>query len=126
MTNEPDFSGRHQFTRQELDTIGDYLPEIRRSLSDQSIVRTYSAIAFGLGLVAQIVGYLLKANAGTDFYGLAVDLLYGLGFALWTGVVVTYFVQVLPEAKRRQIVAGLEAYEASQRAKVRDSGAPPV
>jgi len=28
-----------------------------------------------------------------------VDLLYALGWALWTGVVVVVFVQVVPEAK---------------------------
>ncbi|HEY7025725.1 MAG TPA: hypothetical protein VH371_12280 [Candidatus Limnocylindrales bacterium] len=122
----PEFTARQEFTRQELDAIGDYLPEIRRSLSDQSILRFYLIVAFVLGLLAQVVGYLLKVNAGADLYGLAVDLLYALGWAMWTGVVVTLFVQVLPEAKRRQIIRGLEAYEASKRDYSRDSSAPPV
>jgi len=106
---------RHQFTKQELEVIGEYLPQIRRSLKDQSIVKTYLAIALVLGLIAQIIGFLLKQSVGADLLGLAVDLLYSLGLALWTGVVITYFVQVLPEQKRRQIVLGLEAYEASKR-----------
>jgi hypothetical protein len=105
---------RHEWTKQELEVIGEYLPQIRRSLSDQSIVKTYLAIAFVLGLIAQVVGYLLKQSVGPDLVGLGVDLLYSLGLALWTGVVITYFVQVLPEAKRRQIIKGLEAYEASR------------
>jgi hypothetical protein len=102
---------RHNFTKLELETIGEYLPQIRRSLTDQSIVRTYLVIALVVGLIAQAAGFLLKPSAGTDVFGLLVDLLYGFGFALWTGVVVTFFVQVLPEAKRRQIIDGLAAYE---------------
>jgi hypothetical protein len=41
------------------------------------------------------------------------DLLYALGAALWTGVVVALFVQLLPEWKRRQIGRYLDAYEAA-------------
>ena len=55
------------------------------------------------------------------------DLLYALGFALWTGVVVAYFVEVLPERKRRQVIHGLKAYEQLQRDKANASkGLPPV
>ena len=43
------------------------------------------------------------------------DLLYALGFALWTGVVVVVFVQLVPEVKRRQFKQALDAYEAAQR-----------
>ncbi len=43
------------------------------------------------------------------------DLLYALGYALWTGVVVAVFVQVVPEVKRRQIKRVLDAYEATPR-----------
>lgn len=121
-----ELSARNEFTKQELDAIGAYLPEIRRSLSDQSIQRFYLITAFVVGLIAQVIGYLLKTNAGADLYGLAVDLLYALGWAMWTGVVVTFFVQILPEAKRRQIIRGLEAYEASQKQRSRDSSAPLV
>ena len=45
--------------------------------------------------------------------GLIADLLYALGFALWTGVVVAVFVQIIPEAKRRQYKEALDAYEAA-------------
>jgi hypothetical protein len=51
----------------------------------------------------------------TEPLGLAADLLYALGYALWTGVVLVVFVQVIPEAKRRQFKAVLDAYEAAQR-----------
>jgi hypothetical protein len=46
------------------------------------------------------------------------DLLYALGYALWTGVVVAVFVQVIPDVKRRQFQQAVAAYEA----KVRDRG----
>jgi hypothetical protein len=60
------------------------------------------------------------------------DLLYALGWALWTGAVVTVFVQVVPEVKRRQFKQMLDAYEATRREQARagsdqssgDDGAP--
>jgi len=106
---------QHEFTRQELAAIGDYLPDLRRSLSDQRILRTYLLIAFAAGLIVHIIAYLLRPVAEGGLLGLADDLLYAFGFALWTGVVVSLFVQVLPEAKRRQIIRALRAYEASQK-----------
>jgi hypothetical protein len=51
----------------------------------------------------------------TEPLGLVADLLYALGYALWTGVVVVVFVQIIPEAKRRQFKQALDAYEAAQR-----------
>jgi hypothetical protein len=48
-----------------------------------------------------------------------VELLYALGWALWTGVVVVLFVEVFPEVKRRQFKQALDAYEAAQRDKAR-------
>jgi hypothetical protein len=39
---------------------------------------------------------------------LMADLLYALGWSLWTGVVVVFFVQIWPEAKRRQLKRSLE------------------
>jgi hypothetical protein len=44
---------------------------------------------------------------------LVADLLYALGWALWTSVVVVVFVQIWPEAKRRQCKQALDAYEAT-------------
>lgn len=64
-----------------------------------------------VGLAAHVAGYLLKSSVTTEPFGLVADLLY----ALWTGVVVVVFVQVVPEAKRRQYKQALDAYEAAQR-----------
>lgn len=41
------------------------------------------------------------------------DLIYTFGWALWTGAVVVVFVQIWPEAKRRQFKQALDAYEAA-------------
>ena len=46
---------------------------------------------------------------------MVADLLYTFGWALWTGVVVVVFLQVIPEAKRRQFKRALDAYEAALR-----------
>ena len=56
-----------------------------------------------VGLLAHLAGYALRPSAATEPLGLLADLLYAMGIALWTGVVVVVFVQVIPELKRRQI-----------------------
>jgi hypothetical protein len=58
---------------------------------------------------------------------LIADLLYALGFSLWTGVVVVVCVQILPEAKRRQYDAALRAYEEARGTEAQvqgDEGSP--
>jgi hypothetical protein len=60
-------------------------------------------------------GYLLKSSVTTEPFGLLAELLYALGFSLWTGVVVVVFVEVIPEVKRRQFKQALDAYLAAQR-----------
>jgi hypothetical protein len=62
-------------------------------------------------------GYFLRASTPRGLLGLLADLLYALGWSLWTGAVVAVFVQVIPEVKRRQIRQILEAYDALQRNK---------
>jgi hypothetical protein len=75
-----------------------------------------------VGLAAQIVGFLLKTSVTTEPLLLVADLLYALGWSLWTGVVVVFFVQIWPEAKRRQLKRSLDAYEAALREKARARG----
>ncbi len=88
--------------------------ELQRLASGPTLMYQMLAIGIALGLAAQIAGYLLKTVATTEPLGLAVDLLYTLGLALWTGAIVVLFVQVLPEAKRRQIERALQALESRQ------------
>jgi hypothetical protein len=54
-------------------------------------------VGFVVGLAGHAGGYLLKSSATTELFGLVADLLYALGWALWTGVVLVVFVQLVPE-----------------------------
>ena len=118
MTGGPGAKGAPRpFTDEELAAIGAYLPELRRSVAGQRILYRSLVIGFVVGLAAHVGGYLLRSSATTEPLGLVADLLYALGWALWTGVVVVMFVQIFPEAKRRQIMRGLDAYVAAQREK---------
>jgi len=80
-------------------------------------------IGFVLGLAAYVGGYALKASVTTEPFKLLADLLYALGFALWTGVVVALFVEVIPRVKQRQFKQALDAYEAALREKARSGSA---
>jgi hypothetical protein len=99
--------------------VGENLPQVRRSVFEQRLLYWSLGIGLVVGLAAHVGGYLLKASVTTEPFGLVVDLLYALGWALWTGVVVVVFVQVVPEAKRRQFKQALAAYEAAQREQAR-------
>lgn len=109
----------HKLTDEELVWIEANLTGLRRYASEHRILYPGLALGFVVGLAAHVGGYLLKLSATTQLLGLGADLLYALGWALWTGAVVVVFVQVLPEAKRRQIMRALDAYEAAKRDKAR-------
>ncbi len=94
-------------------------PELQRSVSGQRLLYQSLGIGFVVGLAAHVSGYLLKSSVTTEPLGLLADLLYALGLALWTGVVVVLFAQVLPEVKRRQIKRWLDAHEATLHEKAR-------
>ncbi len=93
------------------------LTELNQYVSGQRILYWSLAISFVVGLAAHVGGYVLLSSAPSGPLGLLADLLHALGWSLWTGVVVTVFVQVIPEAKRRQIRRTLDAYEAMRREK---------
>jgi hypothetical protein len=96
-----------------------HLPEMRRSVYGQRLLYQSLTLGFIVGLAAQIGGYLLRPSPPTEPLALVADLLYALGWALWTGAVVTVFVQVIPEVKRRQFKRMLDAYETTLREKAR-------
>jgi hypothetical protein len=96
--------------------------ELRQSVSGQRILYWSLGIGFVVGLVAHVGGYVLLSSLPSGLLGLLADLLHALGWSLWTGVVVAVFIQVIPEAKRRQIKQFLEAYEALQREKAQAGG----
>jgi hypothetical protein len=106
--------------------FAEHVTELRRTASGQSILAWSLATALVAGLVAHIAGYWLRAMALAEPIGLLVDLIYALGYALWTGAVVVAFLQLYPEAKRRQIKRAIDAYDAAVRDKERpnDAGDP--
>ena len=124
----------HPFTDEELAWMGEHLTELRRSAYGQRLLYQSLAVGFVVGLAAHVAGYLLRPSPPTEPLGLVADLLYALGWALWTGVVVVLFVQIIPEVKRRQIKRWVDDYEATLREKARagsdqasgDDGAPPA
>ena len=99
--------------------VGENLTQVRQSVYEQRLLHRSLWIGFVVGLATYVGGYLLKSAVTTEPLELVADLLYALGYALWTGVVVVVFVQIYPEAKRRQFKQALDAYEAAQREKGR-------
>ena len=108
-----------QDRRELLAWVGEHLPQVRQSVYGQRLLYWSLGIALVVGLAAHVGGYLLGSEVTTEWPGLVADLLYALGFSLWTGVVVVVFVQIIPEAKRRQFRQALDAYEAARREKAR-------
>jgi hypothetical protein len=108
-----------QERRELLAWVGEHLPRVRRSVYGQHFLYWSLGIAFVVGLAAHVGGYLLRSSVTTESLGLVADLLYALGFALWTGAVVVVFVEIIPEVKRRQFKQMLDAYEAARREKDR-------
>jgi hypothetical protein len=97
----------------------EHLAEFRQQASGQRPLYWILGIGFVVGLAAQIGGFLLKTSVTTEPLLLVADLLYALGWSLWTSVIVVVFVQIWPEAKRRQLKRWLDAYEAALREKAR-------
>jgi hypothetical protein len=100
--------------RLTMDRVGDHLPQVRRSAYGQRSLYWTLGISFLVGLAAYAGGYALRSSVTTEPLGFVGDLLCTLGYALWTGVVVVLFLQVLPEAKRRGYKQLLDAYEADR------------
>jgi len=95
-----------------LDWMAENVTDMKRLVSGQRILYGTLAIALVLGLALQIVGYAIRSSGPQEPLGLIADLLYALGWALWTGVVVFALVEIVPQAKRRQIKQAIDAYEA--------------
>src|SRR5262249_18125075 len=112
------------FSDEELTWVRAHMTQLRESIFGQRLVLQSLLIGLVLGLAAYVGGYVLKASVTTEPLKLGADLLYALGWALWTGVVVALFVEVIPRAKRRQIKRALDAYEAVLRGRRPDPEAP--
>jgi hypothetical protein len=102
--------------------VGENLTQVRRSVYEQRLLRRSLWAGLVVGLAAHVGGYALRSSVTTEPLELVADLLYALGYALWTGVVVVVFVQIFPETKRRQFKQVLDAYEAARRDEARTGG----
>jgi hypothetical protein len=119
----PDVFGLGERDRQAVLTwVGENLTQVRRSVYEQRLLHWSLGIGLVVGLAAHVGGYVLRSSVTTEPLELVADLLYALGYALWTGVVVALFVQVIPEVKRRQFKQVLDAYEAAQREQAQAGG----
>ena len=87
--------------RLSMDWVGAHLPQVRRSAYGQRSLYWTLGIGFVVGLALYAGGYAVKSSTTTEPLGFVGDLLYTFGWALWTGVVVVLFLQVIPELKRR-------------------------
>jgi hypothetical protein len=93
--------------------VGENLTLVRRSASGQRPMYWVLGTVLVVGLAFHIGGFLIKTSTTTEPLSLVGDLIYTFGWALWTGAVVVVFVQIWPEAKRRQFKQALDAYEAA-------------
>jgi uncharacterized membrane protein len=113
MTQRSDAKDEHQSGGPWRSTqMAENVADLKRLVTGQRILYISLAVAFVLGLALQVVGYAIKASGPHEPFGLMADLLYALGWALWTGVVVAVFVEIVPRVKRRQIKQAIDAYEA--------------
>jgi hypothetical protein len=93
--------------------VGENLTLVRRTASGERALYWILGTGFVVGLAAHVGGFLLKTWVTTEPLLVVGDLIYTLGWALWTGAVVVVFVQIWPEVKRRQYKQALDAYEAA-------------
>jgi hypothetical protein len=101
--------------RAVTDWVGEHLTDVRQSVFGPRILYWTLSVGFLVGLGADVGGYLIKSTTTTEPLALVGDLLYTLGWALWTGVVVAVFLEIIPDAKRGQYKRALDAYEATLR-----------
>ena len=104
--------------------VGENLTLVRRSASGQRVFYWILGLAFAVGVAAHVGGFLLKTYVTTEPWMLIADLLYQLGQATWTGVVVAVFLQLWPEAKKRHYQQALDAYEAATGRQASVGGGP--
>ncbi|HEY7359759.1 MAG TPA: hypothetical protein VH642_03040 [Streptosporangiaceae bacterium] len=93
--------------------VGEHLTLVRRTASGERPSYWILGVGFVAGLAAHAGGFLLKTSVTAEPVALVAELFYALGWALWTGVIVVLFVQIWPDAKRRQYQRALDAYQAA-------------
>jgi hypothetical protein len=127
MTREPrPNADRYTFNDEELAWMAEHAMEVETRFAGPHFLYVSLVVALLLGLATHISGYVLRSLALSEPAGLGAELLYAVGWALWTGVVVFVFAEVIPEAKRRQVSRYLGDYEAAKRDRARGARAPDV
>jgi hypothetical protein len=102
-----------------LKWVGENLSDVRGIASGKRVQQWILWLSLVIGLLVYVAGYALRASSRSEPLAFFGDLLYALGYALWTGVVVVVFLQIIPEVKRRQYKQVLDAYERARRAGAR-------
>ncbi|HEY6469178.1 MAG TPA: hypothetical protein VI434_05375 [Candidatus Dormibacteraeota bacterium] len=125
MTGAFDPESRRPISDEELAWVSAHISDLRRSVSERRIRKRMLWIGLVVGLVAHVTGFLLKASVTGEPIGVMADLLYALGWALWTGVVIVALVEIIPAAKERQISRALDVYEAALRSRGTGKDAEP-
>jgi len=103
----------YRFSEEELAFVRTHLTELRANASGPHFLYWGLAISFVIGLSAHVGGYLLGQGTPPEPLGLLANLLYALGWSLWTGVILVLFVEVVPDAKRRGLRRYLDDYAAT-------------
>ena len=93
---------------------------LRENAYGQGFLYSVLVVTFIVGLGGYVAGYLLKSTGPTEPLALLADMLYTFGFALWTAAVIVVLLEIVPEAKRRQVRRALEVYEATRGTTARD------
>src|SRR4029453_5547552 len=96
-----------------------HLKDLRSGAYGQRFLYYTLAITFVIGLVAYLAGYLLRSTATTEPLALLADLPEPFRVALGAAALIVVLLEVIPEAKRRQVRRALEAYEATRGKKAR-------
>jgi len=115
-----------RFSEEDLDWIGGHMAELRSSVVERRFRNWTLWTALLVGLAVHVAGFLLKSSVTGEPIALLADLLYTLGYALWTGVVVVTIVEIIPAAKERQISRYLDAYESALRSRPRRKDGVPA
>ena len=86
--------------------VGEHLTLVRRSASGERPMYWILGIGFVVGLAAHVGGFLLKTSVTTKPLLLLADLLYALGWALWTSIIVVVFRPALAGGQKASVQAG--------------------
>ena len=126
MNKVQDPKTHRRFSAEELAWLAEHGSEWRQSVSEGRIRYQVLCTGLAVGLAVHIAGYLLKSSASGEPVAVLADLLYTLGYALWTGVVVVALVEIIPALKERQVGRYLDAYEEAIRSRTGGDQSPPT